>query len=212
VRFKIGGTMVPVLEIEVDQVPVYFEHHVVLWKEPSVEVMLKPMAGAFSRMLAGMPIFMTQTHGRGRIAFSRDGAGELFAIHLSPGGSIDVREHQFLAATATVQFTFQYVEGAANILFGGAGFFMDTFWTEAATGVLWLHGYGNVFELTLGPGEVIDVEPGGWIYKDHSVTMQTLTQGLRSGFLSSVSLFWNRFTGPGRVGIQSMYVHYPSAG
>jgi uncharacterized protein (AIM24 family) len=24
-------------------------------------------------------------------------------------------------------------------------------------------------------------------------------------------VFWNRFTGPGRVGIQSMYVHMPEA-
>ena len=36
---------------------VYFEHHILLWKDPSVEISIKSMKGAFKRMLAGMPIF-----------------------------------------------------------------------------------------------------------------------------------------------------------
>ena len=32
-----------------------------------------------------------------------------------------------------------------------------------------LHGYGNVFERTLAEGESIQVEPGGFLYKDASV-------------------------------------------
>jgi uncharacterized protein (AIM24 family) len=39
------------------------------------------------------------------------------------------------------------------------------------------------------------------------VQMETMWQGLKTGFLASAGrLFWNRFTGPGRVGIQSMYM------
>jgi uncharacterized protein (AIM24 family) len=74
--------------------------------------------------------------------------------------------------------------------------------------VLWLHGYGNVFETTLKPGEQIDVEPGGGIYKDRRVQMETTFQRLSTGPLASAGqLSWNPFTGPGRVGLQSMYVH-----
>jgi uncharacterized protein (AIM24 family) len=81
-----------------------------------------------------------------------------------------------------------------------------------AEGILWLHGYGNAFETTLKQGEQIDIEPGGWIYKDQSVQMQTITQRLSTGFFASAGqLFWNRFTGPGRVGLQSMYVHLPTS-
>jgi uncharacterized protein (AIM24 family) len=199
---------VPVLEVALDQMPIYFEHHVMLWKEPSVDIVIKPLAGAFNRLLAGMPIIITQAQGQGRIAFSRDGVGELFPLHLAPNAQVDVREGQFLAATANVEYTYQWVLGAANILFGGTGFFIDTFWTRDAPGVLWLHGYGNVFEVNLGPGEAIDVEPGGWLYKDRSVELQTKMQKLSVGWLTSSSLFWNRFIGPGRVGLQSMYVHY----
>jgi uncharacterized protein (AIM24 family) len=52
-------------------------------------------------MVAGMPIFLTEAQGPGEIAFSRDGAGHLFPLHLMPGKSVLVREHQFLAATGT---------------------------------------------------------------------------------------------------------------
>jgi uncharacterized protein (AIM24 family) len=74
----------------------------------------------------------------------------------------------------------------------------------------WLHGYGNVFEKVLAPGESIDVEPGGWLYKDPSVEMTTTVARLSTGLLASMNLVLNRFTGPGRIGIQSMYLHMPS--
>jgi len=69
-----------------------------------------------------------------------------------------------------------------------------------------------VFEVVLGPGQSIDIEPGGWIYKDTTVQMETQFQKFSTGlFASAGQLVWNRFTGPGRVGVQSMYIHYPTA-
>jgi uncharacterized protein (AIM24 family) len=163
VTYHIEGELVPALHIELNAVPVYFEHHILLWKDPRVEIELKPMKGALKRMLAGMPIFMTAARGPGRIAFSRDGAGHVFALHMSPGETLDVREHQFLAATNGVEYSFSRVKGVANMMLGGTGFFIDTFTCGDAEGILWLHGYGNVFDLTLPSGEQIDIEPGGWI-------------------------------------------------
>ena len=102
--------------------------------------------------------------------------------------------------------------GIANMLFGGSGFFVDRFTATNSEGVVWLHGYGNVFEKVLGPGEQIDVEPGGWIYRDESVRMDIQMYGLKTGMFGGAgALAFNRFTGPGRVGIQSMYVHLPTA-
>ncbi len=212
VTYHIEGELVPALHLELDTVPVYFEHHILLWKDPKVLIDLKSMSGGFKRLMAGMPIFMTEAHGPGRIAFSRDGVGHVFALHLGAGQAVDVREHQFLAATGTVDYTFTRVKGLANILFGGSGFFIDTFSCPHEEGVLWLHGYGNVFEVTLGDGEQIDIEPGGWIYKDPGARLRTVTQRLSTGFFAgSGQLTWNRFTGPGRVGLQSMYLHLPTA-
>jgi uncharacterized protein (AIM24 family) len=211
VTYHIDGELVPVLHLELDEVPIYFEHHILLWKDPAVQIGLKSLKGAFKRMVAGMSIFMTEARGPGRIAFSRDGVGHVFPIHLQGGEALDVREHQFLAATGGVDYTFTRVKGIANILFGGTGFFIDTFSCPRGEGVLWLHGYGNVFEATLEEGEQIDIEPGGWIYKDRAVNMETIWTSLSTGFFGGSNINLNRFTGPGRVGLQSMYVHTPEA-
>lgn len=198
VTYHIQGELVPVLHVELSALPVYFEHHILLWKDPAVEISIKPLKGAMKRVLSGMPVFITQAKGPGRIAFSRDGAGHVFALHMKQGEAVNVREHQFLAATDSVDYTYSRVKGAANMLFGGTGFFIDTFTCARPEGILWLHGYGNVFTMTLGQGEQIDIEPGGWIYRDPSVQMETIFQKMSTGlFASAGNLFWNRFHRPG---------------
>jgi uncharacterized protein (AIM24 family) len=207
VTYHLDGELVPVLTVELSSVPVYFEHHILLWKDPQAQISVKSLSGAFKRVLSGMPVFMIEAHGPGRIAFSRDGAGHVFGMHLKQGQALDVREHQFLAATDQLDYTFARVKGVANMLMGGTGFFIDTFTAHKGDGILWLHGYGNVFEVLLNAGESIDIEPGGWVYKDRSVTMNTQFQKLSTGlFAGAGQLVWNRFTGPGRVGLQSMYL------
>jgi uncharacterized protein (AIM24 family) len=88
---------------------------------------------------------------------------------------------------------------------------VDHFLAADHEGIVWIHGYGNLFEKTLEPGETIDVEPGGWVYRDHSVTMQQEIMGFRTGLLGSGAgqLIFNRFTGPGRICLQSAYFHPP---
>jgi uncharacterized protein (AIM24 family) len=211
ITYHLEGELVPVLTVELpSRASVYFEHHILLWKHPTVDIGLRPMAGALKRMVAGMQVFVTEATGPGQIAFSRDGAGHIVPMHLKAGEELHVREHQFLAATGNIDYSFERVRGVANLLFGGSGFFIDKFHGRIGEGVLWLHGYGNVFEKLLGPGESIDVEPGGWLYKDTQVTMGTNVTRLSTGILAGASLVLNRFTGPGRIGLQSMYVHLPS--
>jgi uncharacterized protein (AIM24 family) len=96
------------------------------------------------------------------------------------------------------------------MLYGG-GFWVDQFFAGDHEGVVWIHGYGNVFEKNLEPGETIDIEPGGWVFRDHSVQMAQEVYGFKTGFLGggAGNLVFNRFTGPGRVGLQSAYFHPP---
>ena len=212
VTYHIGGELVPVLSVDVSHQSVFFEHHILLWKHSTVKIGLRPMKGALKRMMAGMQIFVTEASGDGMIAFSRDGAGHIVPIHLGRGEELHVREHQFLAATANVEYTFERVRGISNMLFGQSGFFIDKFRSESSESVLWLHGYGNVFEKELAAGETIDIEPGGWLYKTPGVKMETIVDRLTSGlFGAGLNFIVNRFTGPGRVGIQSMYVNTETA-
>ena len=113
-----------------------------------------------------------------------------------------------------MDYTFNRVKGVANMMLGGTGFFIDTFTCGAQEGILWLHGYGNVFDLTLGPGEQIDIEPGGWIYtRLPAVQMETVFQRLSTGFFASAGqIVFNRFTGPGRIALQSMYMPLATEG
>jgi uncharacterized protein (AIM24 family) len=111
--------------------------------------------------------------------------------------------------TGNNNYTFERVKGISNILFCGSGFFIDKFHGGKGDGILWLHGYGNVFEKELQRGEQIDVEPGAWLYKDPIVKMESSFQRLSTDFREGINLVMNPFTGLGRLGLQSMYVHMP---
>jgi uncharacterized protein (AIM24 family) len=110
-------------------------------------------------------------------------------------------------ASRSVGYSYVRVRGLRNILFGGQGMYMDRFAATGGPGLLVLHGYGNVFERRLAAGESILVEPGAFLYKDPSVTMQVEMQRLTTGLLGGLGMSLARMTGPGRLGIQSMY-HY----
>jgi uncharacterized protein (AIM24 family) len=206
---QVEGEIVPAAEINLGAGDsIFFEHHVMLWKEEQVPLAVMPLAGGMKRVFGGMPFLITVASGPGRIAFSRDASGELVLLPLHPGMELDVREHAFLLSSHQIQYSFVRVKGLTNILFGGQGMYMDRFITAGAPGLLILHGYGNVFERRLGPGESIMVEPGAFLYKDASVQMDVEFQRLGSGIFGGTNINLARMTGPGRVGIQSMYVHH----
>jgi uncharacterized protein (AIM24 family) len=208
IKATTSGELVPVVEVLLGQGDtIFFEHHIFLWKDPSVTITAKAMKGMAKRVLAGLPVFVTEAHGPGRIAFSRDAPGQIIFLEAKPGAPIHVREHQFLFSTSSVNYSYYRVRGLSNMLYGGTGFFIDTF---EGSGLLALHGYGNVFTKNLAPGETIDVEPGGFLYKDSTVQMATNSLGLKSGLFGGFTFMMNRFTGPGRLGIQSMPFHLPT--
>ncbi|HTK84958.1 MAG TPA: AIM24 family protein [Patescibacteria group bacterium] len=213
ITYHIQGELVPTLMVEIPpNNSIYFEHHVLLWKSPKLNVRLKRMKGAMKRMFAGLPILLTGTTGSGHVALSRDGAGQICPVHLNKGQAIHVREHQFLAATQNISYSFSMVRGFSNLFFGASGFFVDHFSAPDTPGVVWLHGYGNMFEINLKQGEQIDVEPSAWVYKDPGVKLETKIQGLTASLLGATNtrFMFNRFTGPGRLGIQSMSVYMPA--
>ena len=59
---------------------VKFPHHVLVWKEPTVELSPMSMRRAWTRHRAGLPLVMLSAKGPGRIAFSHDRTGEALAL------------------------------------------------------------------------------------------------------------------------------------
>jgi uncharacterized protein (AIM24 family) len=207
VTYHIRGQLVPELQIELGDRPVMHEHHVLLWKETQVDIELKKLPGGVKRKIAGLDFFVTRAVGPGRAAFSRDSPGQCIPLHLEQGQELHVREHQFIAATDNRDYTFERIKGVRNMLAGGSGFFMDKFRAKDGDALVWLHGHGNVFVVELGHGDQIDVEAGGWLYKDPTVKLEAVTMGLKTGmFGGGGKLTWNRFTGPGRLAIQTMFI------
>jgi uncharacterized protein (AIM24 family) len=222
ITITIDGELVPVADVMLgNQMPIYFEHHILLWKHPGVQLGFKSLKGAAKRFFAGLQVFITEAQGPGNISFSRDSVGQIVALRLQPGQTVEVREHQFLVATGNVDYNFTFVQNASNILFSRTGLFIDQFTARGAEGMVLLHGYGNVFEKVLNAGETLDVEPGAWLWKDPSVQMQVTSVagsqrrggsilGAIGGFVAGSSIMLNRFIGPGRIGIQSMTYHPPT--
>jgi uncharacterized protein (AIM24 family) len=219
---RVEGELVPVVDIELGpRTGVYFEHHILLWKQPQVRLGFMGLQNAGKRFFAGLQIFISTAEGPGNVAMSREAPGQIVALRLRPGQVVDVREHQFLMATQNVGYDFYWQQGLANVFFSRSGLFIDRFAAQREEGLLLLHGYGNVFEKTLAPGEQIDVEPGAWLWKDASVQMDTVTvlqsggggglMGALGALVGGASLVMNRFTGPGRLGLQSMTYHEPAA-
>ena len=217
---RVEGELVPVVDVELGPaMSVYFEHHILLWKQPNVTLGFMSIQNAARRFFAGLQIFISTAKGPGNVSFSREAPGQIVALRLKPGQSVDVREHQFLLATANVDYNFYWQQGLANVLFARTGLFVDRFTGTSAEGLVLLHGYGNVFEKSLAPGEMLDVEPGGWLWKDANVRMDTVSvlqsgggggvMGAIGAFMGGAALTLNRFYGPGRIGIQSMTYHEP---
>jgi uncharacterized protein (AIM24 family) len=213
---QIEGLYVPVADMKLAPGDsVFFTHNVLLWKDPLVNISAMSMKGAWKRLMGGLPLIMTQAQGPGHIAFSQDAPGELIALPLQPGQSIDVREHLFLAATGSIDYDwfqtniwFQTRNGNESETRYPLGRIMDRFSSARAPGLLLLHAAGNVFVRELEPGQTILVKPTALVFKDPSVEMMLDYEQPGAGFSawgSGQTYLWLRLVGPGRIAIQSVF-------
>jgi uncharacterized protein (AIM24 family) len=258
--FQIEGSIVPVADVELGSGDsVFFEHHVMLWKDEQVSMSVMDAPGGARRLLADLPFVLSVARGPGRVSVSRDAPGELVVLPIDPGSEFDLREHAMVVATATLTYNFERLPGAKATMVAGSGMYLDRFVASGEGGLVLLHGYGNVFDRTLAEGESIQVEPGGFLYKESSVSIDVITHkltpdegagsgtaaqtaksiasrglaGIRaakalrkegiggilsgdvlqqaSGIFTGPGITLMRLTGPGRVGMQSMYQHHGSA-
>ncbi|MDP9026559.1 MAG: AIM24 family protein [Actinomycetota bacterium] len=197
---------------------IYFGHHTMLWLDPATRLQAMSMAGGWKRMIAGLPVIMTQASGPGHIALSDDHAGEIVALPLNVGQQIWVREHRFLAASGNLTYGFE----ANNIWIQTGsgndakttyplGWIGDRFSAQNNAALLLLHAPGNTFVRDLAAGESILIQPTALLYRDLSVQAQLHIEYPRTqGFFSMFNRFsyrhvWLRLSGPGRVAMQSVF-------
>ena len=67
---QVEGELVPVAELNLAPGDaVFFEHHVMLWKDEHAPISALNTGGGFKRVLGGMPFVVTVAQGPGRVAF-----------------------------------------------------------------------------------------------------------------------------------------------
>ena len=63
---QVEGELVPVAELNLGEGDwVFFEHHVLLWKDEGTPLSALPTGGGLKRMLGGMPMVISVAHGPG---------------------------------------------------------------------------------------------------------------------------------------------------
>lgn len=201
----------PVLHIEVggDKGGIYFEPRDVLWKEDGVLIspkddggIMSTLGGMLKRGMAGVNMVLAQARGYGHTALTRGEAGCISAIPMAAGATVCLRHGAFLAATDGITCGFERIQGIGNTLLGGNGMFMGTFHAQR-DGTLFVHGLGDTTVMELKSQAAIEAAQHGWLWKDGTVAMDTVTADFGNALMGSGSLLLHRFTGPGRVGLQS---------
>jgi uncharacterized protein (AIM24 family) len=215
---QIEGTLVPSADFAlVAGEGVVFSHHTLLWASPQTHMEPWSKGSFFNRMNAGMPLVLMRASGPGHVALSEDHPGEVVALPIPPGRGFVVREHAFLAASDSIDYTFQNSPVWLQIRNGNEteyeyplGAFVDLFVAGGGhPGLLLLHCPGNLFVRDLGPGQTILMQPGSLVYTDTSVTYSLHAEYPATGGYTWTSFqyrtIWLRLQGPGRVAMRSIF-------
>lgn len=191
---------------------VYAEAGRMVYKTPNVawetrmtgETLGDKLMGALKRTVTGESLFVTYfyANGPGEVGFAGSYPGRIQAFELAPGQSILVQREAFLFAQPTVQFNVAFVKRLGAGFFGGEGFILEQF---TGPGSVFIHAGGDFLDLTLSPGEVLQIETGCIVAFDESVSYDIeFVGGIKTALFGGEGLFLATLTGPGRVVIQSM--------
>jgi uncharacterized protein (AIM24 family) len=202
---QIDGSIVPVADVALGPGEgIFFEHHVMLWKDDETHVSVMDAPGGMKRMLGTLPFVLSVATGPGRIACSRDAPGEMVVLPVEPGQELDVREHAMLLATSALTYSFEKLPNLKSTMAVGSGMYLERFVATGAPGLLLLHGFGNVMDRTLAEGETIEVEPGGFLYKESSVSIELITHKLVPEGTSSATQTAKGLGSRGLAGLKAM--------
>lgn len=203
-RVQIDGTIVPVADVQLGPgESVFFEHHAMLWKEDDTAMSVMDAPGGAKRLLGTLPFVLSVATGPGRVSCSRDAPGELVVLPIDPGQEFDVREHAMLLATSSLTYSFEKLSDFKATMAVGSGMYLERFVAAGEPGLLLLHGYGNVLDRTLADGETVEVEPGGFLYKESTVSMELASYKMQPEGTSSATQTAKGLASRGLAGLRA---------
>jgi len=112
----------------------------------------------------------------------------------TPGMELDVREHAFPDRHALTELlVLLRIKGLTNLLHGGSGMYMDRFITQNYPGPALAARVRQTYSRRrLQPGEKMLIEPGGFLYKDSTVAMNTMQMDIKTGVDCAAACTWQR--------------------
>ena len=160
----------------------------------------KGLFGTLKAAVGGESLFaseFTAEDGPGQLVLAPPTPGDILHFQMQ-GQNISAQGGAYLAGTADLELS---TEGSLRAMVSGEGLFLQKI---SGSGDLFLSAYGAVFERDLADGETYVVDTGHMVAFESGVTytINKASKGLFSTVASGEGLVC-RFTGPGKVWIQS---------
>lgn len=157
---------------------------------------------AIGRMFSGESFFMQsiEAEQQGWALLATPVPGGIMELPIEAGKTMVVQKDGFLAGTTGVEVSTK-VQSLLRGFLGGEGFFVVKL---GGQGTAFMSSYGSIYPLDIPAGETVLVDNGHLVAWEDSMKYE-MTKGAK-GWISAVTSgegFACRFTGPGRVYIQT---------
>ncbi|WP_339061360.1 AIM24 family protein [Tepidibacillus marianensis] len=140
--------------------------------------------------------------GPGTIGFTPTAPGKIIPLQITPQNIL--QKDAFMVAEEGVELSVFFQRKLGTGFFGGEGFIMQKL---VGNEMAFAEVDGEVVEINLAPGEMIDVDTTHVALFEASVDMEIrFVKGFKNVIFGGEGLFLTRLTGPGKVWLQTMTI------
>jgi uncharacterized protein (TIGR00266 family) len=162
------------------------------------------LLGGLKRVVSGESLFLTEftpENGNGFVSFAGNVPGKIVPITLT-GTDFIAQKDAYLCSEEGIHIEVAFTKRIRSGFFGGEGFILQRLSGE---GDAFLHCAGDVFEMELGPDEVMKIETGLVVGFESTVSYDiAFAGGVKTVFFGGEGLFLTTLRGPGKVIMQSL--------
>ncbi len=208
-RYEIKGTVLPMLEIHLEQgEAIYTESGGMAWMSEGIRMETSGRGGLgkmLGRALAGESLFLTTytcEAAQATIVFTPEAPGHILPVPLQAGHSIIAQKDAFMCAEDSVELEMHFRKRLGAGLFGGEGFILQKL---TGPGTAFVEIAGEVHQYQLQAGQKIKVDPGHIAMYEPTVDYDVeMVRGVSNVLFGGEGLFLATLRGPGRVWLQTM--------
>jgi len=207
-RYEISGTTMQTVSIGLAPGErLYSQTATMAWMSDGIRMDTHTGGGILAglkRAVSGGGLFVTEftADGGGEVAFAPRFPGQIVAVQLVTGQTLNCRKETFLCAESSVMLDIAFQQRLGAGFFAGEGFVMQR---VTGPGMVFLDLSGEVVEKQLSPGERLFVHAGHIGMQEPTVDIDIrMMRGFRNILFGGEGLFLATLTGPGKVWLQSM--------